>query len=59
MLDNYFEFAKKHGRKIIEDEFYSHFEDYGDINQDEKGKYVNDKLSKLTIHTKFKKTRSL
>ena len=45
---------KKH-RKIIEDEYDSHFKDYEDVNQDEKPKYANDKLSKLPIHDKIKK----
>ena len=33
---------------------YSEFEDYGEINHDERAKYVNDDLTKLTIPNKLK-----
>ena len=51
ILNKYFEYTNKH-KKPFENEFDSQFEDHRDINQDEKAKYVNDKLSKLTIHKK-------
>ena len=48
ILDIYFEYTNEQ-RKIIEDEYDSQFEDYRDINQEERTKYINDKLSKLSI----------
>ena len=47
--DKYFGFINKH-RKVIEIEYDSHFEDYRDIDQEEKAKHVNHKLMKLTMH---------
>ena len=55
ILDKYVQFKNKQ-RRIIEDEYDSRFEDNQDVNEDEKTKYVNDKLSKLTIHTNKKTT---
>ena len=54
ILEEFFEYTKKH-RKIMENEHHSQFKDYRDINQDEKSKYVNDKLSKLPIQKKLQK----
>ena len=54
ILDNHFEFINKH-RNIIEDEYDSQFKGYRDINQDEKAKYVSDKLIKLPIHENLQK----
>ena len=52
IVDDDFKFTNKH-KKTTEDEYDSQFKDYRDINQDEKAKYVTDKLSKLTIHEKL------
>ena len=52
-LDKNFEFTINH-RKKIEDEYDSQVEDYRDIIQDEKAKYVNDKLSTLELHDNIK-----
>ena len=41
--------------KIFEDKYDSQSEDYRDINEVEKSKCVNDKLSKLPIHEKLQK----
>ena len=54
ILDKYFEFEKKHRNKI-ENEYDSQFDENRDINQDEKEKFVNVRLSKLTIHEKLQK----
>ena len=40
--------------KIIKGEYDSQFKDYKDVNQVEKAKFVNYKLSKLPIHEKLK-----
>ena len=42
-------------RKIIENQYDSQFDDYRDINQEERTIYINNKLSKLTIHEKLHK----
>ena len=42
-------------RKILEEEHDSQFENYRDNFEDDKTKYVNDTLSKLTVHNKLKK----
>ena len=52
-MDKYFEFTNTQ-RKIIGDENDSEFKDYRDINENEKTKYNNDKLSNLTVHDKLK-----
>ena len=56
ILDKSFEFKNEH-RKVKENEYDSHFKDYREKNEDEdeRTKYVNDKLSKLPIHEKFTK----
>ena len=51
ILLKFLEFTNKH-RKKIENGYDSQFEDYGDINQEEKLKHMNDKLGKLTIQGK-------
>ena len=53
-LDEYFEYTNKH-RKKIEEEYDSYFEDYKDINEEERTKYINYKLNKLSIHEKIQK----
>ena len=52
--DKYFEYTKNI-EKIIENEYYSQFEDYRDINQEEKSNYINKEINKLTIHKKIQK----
>ena len=52
VLDKYLEYTNKK-RKIIEDEYDSQYKDYGDINQEDKEKYLNEKLSKLPVHEKL------
>ena len=54
IIDKYIEFTNKH-RTIIKDEYDSQFDEYRDINQERKEKYVNDKLSKLLVHEKLQK----
>ena len=54
ILDMYFGYENKHG-KIIQNEYRSHFEDWRNINQDGKPKYVNNKLSELPIHEYLQK----
>ena len=43
--------------KIIEKEYESKFEDYRDIDEEEKEKYINEKLSKLPIHQLIKQLK--
>ena len=54
ILDKFFEFINKH-RKLLEAEYDSQIVDHRNISQDEGTKYINDKLSKLTIHEKLQK----
>ena len=54
ILDRSFQYENKH-RKIIEHAYDSQFKDKRDINQDEKSKHVNDKLTKLPLHKKLQK----
>ena len=54
ILINFFENTSKQ-RKKEEDDYDSQFKDYRDINQDQKAKYINDKLSKLPIHYNLQK----
>ena len=54
ILDKYFEYTNEH-RKTIEDEYDSQFDDYRDINQEERTNYINNKLSKLPIHEELQK----
>ena len=54
ILDKYFEYTNNH-KEAIENEIISQPGDYRDISQDEKAKYVNNKLSKLAIHSKLQK----
>ena len=57
ILDEYFEFENKL-RKIIQNEYGSQFKDYRDIIQGEKSKYINNKLSKLSLHKNLQKLNS-
>ena len=52
ILEKYFEFLNKH-EKEYKKEFDSNYDDYRDINQEEKQKYVNKKLNMLPIHKKL------
>ena len=45
-LEKFFEYTKEH-RKIIENEYHSQFDEYRNINGDNKEKYVNDKFNKI------------
>ena len=54
ILEKYFEFLKKHEKQYGK-EFDSNYNDYRDINQKEKEKYVNKKLNMLPIHNKLSK----
>ena len=54
ILHKFYEYTNKH-RKIFQDKYDSQSEDYRDINEVEKSKCVNDKLSKLPIHEKLQK----
>ena len=54
ILEKYFEFLNKY-EKEYEKEFDSKYNDYRDINQKEKEKYVNKKPNKLPIHNNLSK----
>ena len=54
ILDKYFEYTNKH-RKVTEDEHDSQFQDYRYINQEERTKHINKKLTKLPIQKKLQK----
>ena len=54
ILDKYFEYTNKH-IKTLEDEYDSQYKDYRDIDQEERTKYNNNKLSKLPIHEHLQK----
>ena len=53
-LDNYFE-CKNEQRKIIEDEYDLHFNDYRDNDEEERTEHINKELNKLPIHKKLQK----
>ena len=57
ILEKYFEFLNKH-EKEYEKEFDSKYNDYRDIDQKEKEKYVNKKLNMLPIHKELSKLDS-
>ena len=54
ILNKYFKYTNK-PRKILEDKYDSQFKNYRDIKQEDKQKYVVDKISKLPIHEKLQK----
>ena len=55
ILDKYFEFGNIH-RKIIENEYDSHFEDSRDIYQEDQEKHgIKKRLSEIPIHEKSQK----
>ena len=57
ILEKYFEFLNKHEKEYAK-EFDSKYDDYRDIDQKEKEKYVNKKLNMLSIHKKLSKLNS-
>ena len=56
-LEKYFDFLNKH-EKEFEKDFDSKYDDYRDIDQKEKEKYVNKNLNKLSIHKELSKLNS-
>ena len=54
ILEKYFEFLNKH-EKEYEKEFDSKYNDYRDIDQKEKEKYVNKKINLISIHKQLSK----
>ena len=54
LLEKYFEFLNKYEKQYAK-EFDSKYDDYRDINEKEKEKYVNRKLNILSIHQKLSK----
>ena len=57
IIEKYFEFLKEH-EKLYAKEFKSKYDDYRDVNQKEKEKYVNEKLNMLSIHKELSKLDS-
>ena len=49
IIEVYMKYKNEH-LKIIEKEYESQFDDYRDIDQEEKEKYINEKLGQLPIH---------
>ena len=54
VIEKYFEYTNKH-RKLLENVYDSQFDDYRGVNQEERAKYINNKLNKLPIHEKLQK----
>ena len=54
ILEKYFEFLNKYEKQYSK-EFDSKYDDYRDINQKEKEKYVNKKLNMLPLHQELSK----
>ena len=54
ILEKYFNFLNKHEKQYTK-EFDSKYDDYRDIDQKEKEKYVNKKLNMLSIHKEVSK----
>ena len=57
LLEKYFKFLNKYEKQYAK-EFDSKHDDYRDIDQKEKEKYVNKKLNMLSIHKKLSKLNS-
>ena len=57
LLEKYFEFLNKHEKQYAK-EFDLKYDDYRDINQKEREKYVNKKLNMLPIHKELSKLDS-
>ena len=49
ILQKYFEFLNKY-EKLYAKEFDSKYDEYRDVNQEEKADYVNNKLKMLSIY---------
>ena len=56
-LEKYFEFLNKNEKQYTK-KFDSNYDDYRDIDQKEKQKYVNKKLNMLSIHKELSKLNS-
>ena len=56
IIDKYFEYTNKQ-RKIIEDKYDLQFNDYRDIDEEERTENINKELNKLPIHKKLQKTK--
>ena len=54
IIDKYFEYTNER-RKIIEDEYDSNFEDYRDIDEEERTEHINKEPNNLPIHKKLQK----
>ena len=54
IIDKDFEYTNK-SRKTLENEYDWQFNGYGDINQEERSIYINNKLSKSIIHKELQK----
>ena len=54
IIDKYFEYTNEQ-RKLLEDEYDSKFNDYRDINEEERTEHINKELNKLPIHKKLQK----
>ena len=54
IINKYFEYTNKQ-RKNIEDEYDSQFNDYRDIDEEERTEHINKELNKLPIHKKLQK----
>ena len=57
LLEKYFKFLNKYEKQYGK-EFDSRYDDYRDINEKEKEKYVNRKLNMLPIHKELSKLDS-
>ena len=57
ILEKYFEFSNKYEKQYAK-EFDSKYDDYRDIDQKEKEKYVNRRLNMLSIHKELSKINS-
>ena len=54
IINKYFEYTSEQ-RKIIENEFDSQFNEYRDIDEEERTEHINKELNKLPIHKKLQK----
>ena len=53
IIDKCFEYTNEK-RKIIEDEYDSNFQDYRDIDEEERTEHFNKELNKLPTHKNYK-----
>ena len=54
IIDKSFEYANEK-RKLLEVEYDSQFNDYRDIDEEERTEHINKELNKLPIHEKIQK----